>query len=426
MSTPSTTATTPRDVVVIGAGIVGMCCASTILRAGHRVIVLDRGAPGEGTSFGNAGCLNASSVVPISMPGVLSQVPRWLLDPEGPLVLRWRYLPHLAPWLWRFVRAGQPEKVAAQARALRALLGSTLESYAPLVKAAGAEDLIHRAGHLTVYKSEASFARDARAMDLRRANGVTVDDLSFDELRQLEPGLSRDFLRGRMIAETGHVGDPHRLVARLAEAFMRDGGEILRDRVRGFEFAGGAVTGVRGESGVHRADHVVLAAGAWSKPLARQLGDAVPLDTERGYHVVLRDPEIMPRRPIGSAEGKFFATPMDAGLRVAGTVEFAGLEAPPDWRRSRMLLRQAQDMFPGLAREIGDERISHWMGFRPSMPDSLPVIGPSRRHRNVIHAFGHGHVGLIGGAMTGRIAAALVDGAKPPIDIAPFRVDRFG
>ena len=421
-----TTSTTPRDIVVIGAGIVGMACASFIRRAGHRVTVLDRGAPGEGTSFGNAGCLNSSSVVPISMPGVLAQVPRWLLDPEGPLVLRWRYLPDLAPWLWRFVRAGTPEKVAAQARALRALLGSTLASYAPLIKAAGAEDLVHRAGHLTVYKSEAGFAKDARAMDLRRANGVVVDDLSVDELRQLEPGLSRDFVRGRMIAETGHVGDPYRLVCRLAEAFVRDGGEIRRDSVRGFEFADGAVTGVRGESGVHPAAQIVLAAGAWSKHLALELGDAVPLDTERGYHVVLRDPEIMPRRPISSADGKFFATPMDGGLRVAGTVEFAGLEAPPDWRRSRMLLRQAQDMFPALARDIGDERLSLWMGFRPSMPDSLPVIGKSRRHRNVVHAFGHGHVGLIGGAMTGRIVAALVDGAAPPIDIAPFRVERFG
>jgi len=420
-----TTNTAARDIVVIGAGIVGMASASYIQRAGHRVTILDPGGPGEGASFGNAGCLNGSSVVPVSMPGALAQVPRWLLDPQGPLVLRWRYLPAIAPWLWRFVRAGTPEKVAAQARALRALLGPTLESYAPLVKAAGAEDLIHRVGHLTVYKSEESFAKDGAAMGLRRDNGVVVDDLSFDELRQLEPGLSRDFVRGRMITETGHVGDPHRLVTRLAEAFARDGGRILRERAQGFEFADGAVTGVRGESGLHRADRIVLAAGAWSKSLARELGDVVPLDTERGYHVVLRDPETTPRHPIGSADGKFFATPMDQGLRVAGTVEFAGLDAPPDWRRARTLLRQAQAMFPGLARDIPESRISHWMGFRPSLPDSLPVIGPSRRYRNAFHAFGHGHVGLAGGAMTGRIVAALVDGAKPPIDITPFRVDRF-
>src|SRR5260221_6912513 len=223
-----TTSTTPRDIVVIGAGIVGMACASYIRRAGHRVTVLDRGAPGEGTSFGNAGGLHGSSVVPIAMPGVLSQVPGWLLDPEGPLVLRWRYLPALAPWLWRFVRAGTPEKVVAQARALRALLGSTFESYAPLIKAAGAEDLVHRAGHLTVYKSDASFAKDARAMDLRRANGVVVDDLSFDELRQLEPRLSRAVLRGRMIADTRPVRDPHPPLPPPADALTRDRGHIPR------------------------------------------------------------------------------------------------------------------------------------------------------------------------------------------------------
>src|SRR5260221_3373772 len=195
-----TTSPSPREIVVIGAGIVGMACASYIRRAGHRVTVLDRGAPGEGTSFGNAGGLNGSSVVPIAMPGVLSQVPRWLLDPEGPLVLRWRYLPALAPWLWRFVRAGTPEKVVAQARALRALLGSTFESYAPLIKAAGAEDLVHRAGHLTVYKSDASFAKDARAMDLRRADGGRVADPPFRQLRQPQPGPSRRVRRRRLIS----------------------------------------------------------------------------------------------------------------------------------------------------------------------------------------------------------------------------------
>jgi D-amino-acid dehydrogenase len=277
-----------RDIVVIGAGIIGIASASLVQRAGHRVTVLDPGGPGEGASFGNAGCLNGSSVVPVSMPGVLAQVPRWLLDPQGPLVLRWRYLPAIAPWLWRFVRAGTPEKVRAQARALRALLGPTLESYAPLIKAAGAEDLIHHAGHLTVYKSAESFAKDGAAMGLRRENGVVIDDLSFDELRQLEPGLSRDFVRGRMIAETGHVGDPHRLVLRLAEAFVRDGGRILRERAQGFEFADGLVTGVRGESGLHRADRIVLAAGAWSKSLARELGDAVPSAATTSYCAIPR------------------------------------------------------------------------------------------------------------------------------------------
>jgi D-amino-acid dehydrogenase len=415
----------PKSIVVIGAGIVGMACASFIQHDGHRVTVLDPGGPGEGTSFGNAGCLNGSSVVPISMPGMLGQVPRWLLDPTGPLAIRWRYLPVVAPWLWRFIRAGQPDKVRHQARALRSLLGPTVETTLALAKAAEAEDLIHRVGHLTVYRTEAGFAKDGAAMGLRRDNGVVVEDLSVDELRQIEPSLSRDYVRGRMIGETGHVGNPHRLVNRLVEALVRNGGAVLRERALGFEIAEGRVTGIRGESGVHAADQVVVAAGAWSKPLAAELGDIVPLDTERGYHIMIRDPEVAPRVPVASAEGKFFATPMETGLRMAGTVEFAGLDAAPDWRRARVLLRQAQAMFPGLPREIPEERLSLWMGFRPSLPDSLPIIGPARRYRNAIYAFGHGHVGLAGGAMTGRVVADLVAGRAPAIDLAPFSVARF-
>ncbi|HZS82749.1 MAG TPA: FAD-dependent oxidoreductase [Stellaceae bacterium] len=416
---------TGLQVVVIGAGVVGMAAASFLQRDGHRVTVIDPGGPGEGASFGNAGCLNGSSVVPMSMPGMLSSVPRWLLDPEGPLVIRWRYLPVIAPWLWRFIRAGEPAKVEAQARALRSLLAPSVDAYLSLARDAGAADLIHRAGHLWVYQSEASFAKDTAAMELRRRNGVTVDDLGEDELRQMEPSLSRAYRRGRFVAENGHVGNPHRLVKSLAEALVRNGGRVLRERAFGFEFAGGKVSAVRSEGGIHKADRVVVAAGAWSKPFAAALGDKVPLDTERGYHIVLRDPEVVPRMPVSSAEGKFVATPMETGLRMAGTVEFAGLEAPPDWRRARMLLKQARAMFPGLPPEVPEERLSLWMGFRPSLPDSLPVIGPATRHPNAIYAFGHGHVGLACGAMTGRLVADLVAGRPPSVDIAPFRVGRF-
>jgi D-amino-acid dehydrogenase len=413
-------------VVVIGAGIVGMCTASFLQRDGHKVVVLDPGAPGEGTSFGNAGCLNGSSVVPVSMPGTLAKVPGWLLDPLGPLAIRWRYLPVLLPWLWRFVQAGKPEKVQAQARALRALLGPSLETYRPLVKAAGAENLIHRAGHLAAYKSEASFAADASAEQLRRDNGVAIQELDADELRQLEPHLSRDYIRGRLISENGHCSNPLRLTQSLAEAFVRNGGEIRRERAEGFTFEGARVTAVITSAGSVPASAVVLAAGAWSKSLAAKLGDRVPLDTERGYHIMLKTPEVAPRIPTLAAEGKFMATPMDEGLRFAGTVEFAGLDAPPDWRRARILLQQGQAMYPGLAREVPEARLTQWMGFRPSLPDSLPVIGPSQRYANAFHAFGHGHVGLVGGSMTGRVTADLVAGRPAAIDVAPFSVTRFG
>lgn len=412
-------------VVVIGAGIVGVCTASWLRRDGHEVLLLDRGEPGRGTSYGNAGCINGSSVVPVSTPGVLQQVPRWLLDPEGPLVIRWTYLPALLPWLWRFVRAGRPDRVEAQAKALRSLLAPAYEAYGPLVSAAGAEDLMHRLGHLFVYKSEASFLKDKGAMDLRQAHGVTIDELDADELRQLEPNLSRDYVRGRLVSENGHVGNPLRLTQSLAEQFMREGGRILREEVVDIESEGGRVTAVRTRTGRHAAGAVVLAAGAWSKKLAARFGDRLPLDTERGYHVMIRDPEVAPRIPTMSFEGKFVATPMETGLRFAGTVELAGLERPADWSRARKLLGLGRRMYPGLPAQIPEERLDLWLGFRPSMPNSLPVIGASSRYGNAFYAFGHGHVGLAAGATTGRLVAALVGGRTPPIDPAPFSPGRF-
>jgi D-amino-acid dehydrogenase len=414
-----------KTVAVIGAGMVGISAASWLQRDGHEVIVLDPGNPGEGTSFGNAGCLNGTSVVPISMPGMVWNVPGWLMDPMGPLAIRWSYLPMLAPWLIRFLRAGTPERVEAQARALRALLGPTLATLQPLVKDAGAEDLIHRQGHLVVYRSEASQAKDALAWKLRRDNGVVLTELDADQLRQYEPALSRDFTRGVLMEENGHIGNPHRLVQSLAAAVMRNGGKIQHAKALGFAFEGKRLKAVRTDHGEIACEAAVVAAGAWSKPLAAAAGDKVPLDTERGYHVMIRDPEVVPRLPISDADGKYVATPMETGLRFAGTVEFAGLQAPPNWRRARMLLEQGRKLFPGLRETYPEERLSQWMGFRPSMPDSLPCIGPAKNSPDVIYAFGHGHVGMIGSPMTGKVVADLVTGRAPTIDVTPFRASRF-
>jgi D-amino-acid dehydrogenase len=413
-------------VIVIGAGIVGLCCATYLQRDGRKVVLIDPGGPGEGASYGNAGGLNGSSIVPVAMPGVLAKVPHWLLDPEGPLSIRLHYLPRLLPWLYRFVRAGRPELVREQARALRGLLAPTVDMYRALAASVGTGDLIQRSGLLVVYRSEGSFAADAEANRLRAANGVVIEELSRDELRQLEPALSPAYARARFIAENGYCRNPLRLSRSLAEALVANGGEIWRERAEGFAFADGKVEAVLTAAGRLPAAAVVLAAGAHSKPLAARLGENVPLDTERGYHAMIKAPEVVPRLPVMDAEAKFVATPMEEGLRMAGTVEFAGLDAPPDWRRARVLLRHGQAMFPGLPRAMGEDRVAVWMGFRPSMPDSLPVIGRTRRYPNAFLAFGHGHVGLIGAPMTGRTIADLVAGRAPAIDIAPFSAARFG
>jgi D-amino-acid dehydrogenase len=414
-----------KRVGVIGAGMVGVCTASWLQRDGHSVFLVEAAEPGHGASFGNAGCFNGSSVTPVAMPGVIRNVPRWLFDPLGPLALRWSYLPAIAPWLVRFIRAGTPEKVRAAARALRPLVGPTLEALRPLVSDAGAEDLVHRLGHLYVYRSPESLAKDRTAWSLRRENGVEIDEFDADELRQLEPTLSRDYVRGVLVRENGHTSNPLALVERLVEHFVRSGGELVQARAHGFRLEGGRLAAITTNTGDIAADAAVVCAGAYSKPLAAGLGDRVPLETERGYHLMIGDPEAMPRIPTADADGKFVATPMDSGLRFAGTVELAGLEAPPDWRRARILLEQGRKMLPGLATSHPEERISLWMGHRPSLPDSLPVIGPSCASPDVIYAFGHGHVGMTAAPMTGKIVADLVAGRPPSIDIAPFAAGRF-
>jgi glycine/D-amino acid oxidase-like deaminating enzyme len=416
----------PKRIGVIGAGMVGVCAASWLQRDGHEVFVVEAGEPGQGASFGNAGAFNGSSVTPMSMPGLIWNVPRWLFDPLGPLALRWAYLPKIAPWLVRFIRAGTPEKIRAQARALRPLVGPTLDALQPLVRDAGAEHLVHRLGHLYVYRSEQGLAKDRLAWELRRDNGVTVDEFDADELRQLEPALSRDYIRGILVRENGHTSDPLGLVQRLLGEFLRSGGKLERARALGFRLEGRRLAAIRTDRGELAADMAIVCAGAWSKLLAASLGDRIPLETERGYHLMVRDPEVMPRIPTADADHKFVATPMEGGLRFAGTVELAGLAAPPDWRRARMLLDQGRKMLPGLAARHPEERISVWMGHRPSLPDSLPALGPARASPDVIYAFGHGHIGMTAAPMTGRIVADLAAGRRPTIDTAPFAPARFG
>jgi D-amino-acid dehydrogenase len=411
-------------VVIVGAGIVGACAAAWLQREGRQVLLIDQGEPGMGASFGNGGLFSMSSVAPVGMPGVLGKVPGWLLDAEGPLTIRWSYLPRLVPWLVRFVAASAPERVEKQARALRALLEGSLANYAPLIRDAGAEDLVRQQGSLYLYGSEASWRGD-RAMELRRRNGVEVEELSGPALAELEPDLGPSFTRARLIRANGHTTDPLRLVQKLAQGVVARGGRIAQDAVTGFEHNGASVTAVRTSRGVQAASAVVVAAGAWSKPLAAQLGDRVPRDTERGYHALIRNPEKSVRMPALYVDGSFGLTPMETGLRLTGTVELGGLDAVPNWARSRVLVDQAKRILPGLLADSDDSRVSRWMGFRPSMPDSLPVIGPSSRHANAFYAFGHGHVGMCGASTTGRIIAELVAGKAPSIDLAPFSARRF-
>lgn len=414
-----------RPVVVIGGGIVGVCTAAYLQRAGLSVVIIDRQSTRQAASLGNAGCINGSSIVPIAMPGVLWQVPGWLLQPDGPLVLRWRYLPRMVPWLMRFIAASQPAQVAAQARALRALLGPALDAYQPLIDDANANDLLVRRGYLIAYSSADGMKGDEGGMALRTSNGVNIELLDAGALREFEPTLSHHFIGARYISETGHTTDPGALLAKLTAQFVARGGRVIDDAATAIETNGAQAVAVHSGSGRHEASAVVVAAGAWSAPFVRQLGDRIVFDTERGYHVEIASPAVMPSRPVMWAEGKLFATPMDGRLRGAGTVELAGLDAPPTWKRADLLLRQLMQMFPQAMGPAGTPEPTRWQGFRPSTPDSLPVLGPASRVPNAFYAFGHGHVGLTAAASTGREVAALVTGQRPSMDLSPFSIGRF-
>lgn len=409
------------NITVIGAGIVGMCCATYLQRDGHRVTVVDRGAPGEGTSFGNAGILSPGSCVPMAVPGVLSKLPGWLADPLGPVAVRFAHLPAMLPWFLHFRKASRMSNVERSADALRRLLVQTFDAYAPLVKAAGVENVLQRPGYLVVYESDAAFQSDQLSWTIRRDRGVEFDILDGPGLRAMEPALAPIYERGVYILDQGYVTSPLRLTQSLAAQFQRDGGVIERRQVHDIETGTAGPVALRTDAGRMDVETLVIAAGVHSARFARALGDRVLLEAERGYHVEFSAPGLTIKRPVSSAAGKFFATPMETGIRFAGTTEFAGLDRPPNMRRAHVLLKHAQRMFP----DLKTDAMTEWMGQRPSTPDYVPVIGAATRCRNAFYAFGHGHLGLVGGAPSGRIIADLVAGRTPAIDVTPYRPDRF-
>jgi D-amino-acid dehydrogenase len=410
-------------VVVAGAGAVGVACGLQLLMAGCRVTLIDRGAPGEGASYANASVIGEEHVVPVATPAVLRKLPRMLFDSTSPLAVRWSYLPTLAPWLWRFLKSARPGEVERISHALADLLGGCMDAYSPLLEAAGQPDMLRRTGWLGVYETKRGFDAYRSSLDLQQRRGVRAEVVPAEELRQLEPALgdTARFHAGIYYPDVGYAADNYQLVRALARAFRERGGRILREEVRDFDVGAHGPDQVVTDRNRHPCDRLVVAAGAWSRDLTRKLGSDPPLDTERGYALTLPQPAVTPRMPIYSTERGQACTPIDRGLRLAGTVELAGLDAPPDWRRADLLLDNAKRWFPGL--DGTDAR--RWMGFRPSMPDSLPVISKSPHHANTVFAFGHGHCGLMLAARTGELVRDLTLDRPTVIDVAPFRVDRF-
>lgn len=410
-----------KTITVIGAGIVGVCCALHLQRVGFTVRLLEKGEPGMKASFGNSGSFGTASCVPFAMPGVLKKVPKMLFDSESPLKLRWSHVPAALPWFLRFIANARRERVEQIARDRNSLLVHTHAGYAPLIEGADASQWVDHNGLMMVFESEAAFEGAAYALDLRRRNGVHMDILDGNEARQMEPALSKSVIKAVSLPDVSRTIDPFRLADSLAKDFVRRGGEIVQAEVKGFEIGAAGPTRILTDRGPLDVEQVVLAAGVWSRQLAKQLGTAVPLEAERGYHVMFANQDFALKRALVSADRNVSIAHMHEGIRATGVAEFAAPDAPADMRIADMVGRHAMELVPGLK----GEPASKWMGPRPSHPDSKPVIGRSPRHGNVFFAFGHDHLGLTMAGITGKLVAELATGAPTSVDLAPFRPDRF-
>lgn len=409
-----------RHVVVIGAGIVGVSAAIWLRRAGAEVTLLDRAGPGAGTSHGNGGVLAACGVAPVTGPGLLRKAPGMLRDPEFPLFLRWPYLPKLLPWLRRYLGHANDTDTRRISRGLVPIVNDSVAQHKALCADLGLEDWVRDSDYCFAYTNRAAFEAEAYSWALREAAGFTPEIIEGPVVQEFDPAYGPQITCVARLADHGFIADPGGYVRALAKAFAEMGGTFRQADVQDVEITDGRVSSVLTNQGPLPCDDLLLAAGVWSRPLMQKLGVTVPLESERGYHIVFEGAEGGPARPTMMAAGKFVATPMTQGLRCAGIVEFGGLEAGASAAPLALLRRQAKAAFPGLRARNEIE----WLGHRPAPSDSLPLIGQIGESR-VYTAFGHHHIGLTGGPKTGRLIAGLITGQPPNTDLAPYHPQRF-
>ena len=408
----------------------GAASAVETLAAGHRVTLVDPSEPGsqDAASYGNAGWLSSHSIIPPAQPGVWKKVPGYLLDPLGPLAIRWSHLAVATPWLLRYLASGWThERVRTVALALRTLLEDAPQLHHSLAHRVGVAHLIEQRGLLHVFTSRAAFEAEAAAWRIRREAGIDWTELDAEALRQREPGLHPRYRFAVCVEEAGSCRNPGAYVAALAAHARAQGAQWVCGKAVGLRMQDRRLQGVVLQDGREvKCDAAVIAAGVRSKALAAQAGDRLPLAAERGYHVMLDLPDAGPRTPLMAADCKVVVNRMEKGLRIAGQVEIAAVEAAPDWRRAEILRDHLLSIFPDLPRSLPSGDVHYWLGCRPSMPDGLPCIGSASATPDVVYAFGHGHVGLVASARTARLVAQLLSDRTPEIPLSPFDAKRFG
>ena len=411
---------TTSSVVVIGAGIQGVCIALSLIKKNFRVTLIDKDDPGKiSASYGNAGHFSPYASVPMNRPDILADVPSMLLNSKGPLAIKWNYVPKMIPWLIKFIKNCSSKNMMHTAKYMHQILDLAIPAYDELFQDIDVSELVESNGIMYFWTNKDLKSRELE-IKIRNQLGVKQQLLTPHEIHDLEPHINKIYHGGILYSDARHAKNPKKILLKLFDLFKSKGGEFKKENVQSINFTSDNKPIIKTDLNSYNFDKSVIACGAFSKKLTDQLDENIPLDTERGYHVHFESKKNLITRPVIFLDRGFGMTPMNQGLRAVGTVELGGLKNPPSKKRINYIISCAKELLPQL-----EEHKDEWLGFRPTLPDFLPILGPSLKNKNIIYAFGHHHLGWTLGAITGKIISGIVAEEKTNLDLSPYSSSRF-
>ncbi|MFL2882989.1 MAG: NAD(P)/FAD-dependent oxidoreductase [Pelagibacteraceae bacterium] len=412
-----------KSVGIVGAGIQGVCIGLQLIKKGIPTTIFDKDDPRDPNSipasYGNAGHFSPYAVLQFNRPDILYDVPKMLFSSNGPLALKWNYVPKLIPWFLHYLKSCNKKSSLHTARYMHQILDLSNDAYEEIFKEIDIKDLVEKKGIIYVWTNKNLKSRKLE-IKVRNELGIEQKLLSQKDILELEPNLNPAFDAGVIYETAMHARDPHGILKEIFKLFLKKGGKFINEKISHLKQINENETLIESGTGKHKFEKTVIATGAFSKVLTDQLGENIPLDTERGYHVHFKNMSHLLSRPVIFLDRGFGLTPMNQGLRAVGTVELGGLNNPPSKKRINYLVNCAKELLPQL-KEHEDE----WLGFRPTLPDFLPILGPSLKNKNIVYAFGHHHLGWTLGAITGKIVSKIVVGEKTNLDLSPYSSSRF-
>jgi D-amino-acid dehydrogenase len=403
-----------KSAGIVGAGIQGICIGLQLLKKNIPVTIFDKQDPASMASYGNAGHFSPYAVLQFNRPDILVNIPKMLFSSYGPLALKWNYVPKMLPWIFNFVKNCNTKSMLHTAKYMHQILDLSLDAYDEIFKEIDTTNLVERKGILYAWSNENLKSRNLE-MKVRADLGVKQTPVSKAEISDLEPNLQPIFDNGVLFDYAWHARDPYQISKKLFDLYIKKGGKFIKENVTGIKQINSQETLIKSETKEYTFEKSVIACGAFSKKLTDQLGENIPLDTERGYHVHFKGMDHLLSRAVINLDRGFGLTPMNQGMRAVGTVELGGLDNPPSKKRIDYIIRCAKEMLPEL-----DKHEDEWLGFRPTLPDFLPVIGPSQKNKNIIYAFGHHHLGWTLGAITGKVVSGIVAEENTNLDLTPY------